>query len=218
MPDIDIAGRSHYEGASSPIDISNFLSVQKGNNLFVNEIGDKMRGPLDMNNNKIINVVEPTELKDVSTKFYVDNAIKEERRSINRGFLDNKGLIRSDKLLPVTKFQYEYTLNIGESSVSFKLSKVQIPLSFDKWKKFDGSPKYPKLTNQMINLQITAVLNTKSYHDEIFMSIQNYDITKDGLDVYVLSHRPNTTGWGLHLHAHLLVTINFDSILTINCI
>ena len=78
MSVVDIAGR-HYGGASSSsIDTSNLLTVQKGNNLYVNEVGDKMRGSLDMSNNKIINVAEPTELRDITTKFYVDNAIKEE--------------------------------------------------------------------------------------------------------------------------------------------
>jgi hypothetical protein len=205
-----------YAAAHSTSTPPDVLTIPKANSLYLNEFGDQMKGVLDMNNNKITNVAEPTESKDVSTKSYVDNAIREERESINRGFLDNKGLIREDKLLPITKFQYEYALNIGESSVSFKLSKFQIPLTFDSWKNFDGKRKYPQLTQQMINIQITPFLNTTTYHDEIFMSIQRYDITYNGLDVYVLSIRPNSTGWGLHLQAHLTLTINFDGILVLN--
>jgi hypothetical protein len=217
MSVVDIAGRSHYEGAYPPIDISNLLSVQTGNNLYVNEVGDKMRGPLDMDNYKIANVAEPTEIRDVTTKFYVDSAIKDQHQSFNDQFLDNKGLIRSDKLLPVTKFKYEYTLNIGDSTnAPYKISKFQIPLLFDRTTNFNGTPKYPKLTKQMIHFQIIAFLNTATYHDEIFMNIQRYDITYNGLDVYVLSHRPNTTGWGIHLQAHLILTINFDTILLLN--
>jgi hypothetical protein len=197
----------------------NVLTIPKANSLYLNEHGDKMKGVLDMGNNKITNVAEPTEIRDVTTKIYVDNAIREERESINRGFLDNKGLIRSDKLLPVgpvTTFQYFYTLNIGESSASFKLSRFQIPLLFDRTTNLDGTPKYPKLSKQMINLQITTVLDTSTYHDEIFFNIQRYDITYNGLDIYVVSHRPNNPGWGIHLQAHLSLTICFDGILKLN--
>jgi hypothetical protein len=196
------------------LNTSNFLTLPKANNLFVNESGDDMEGSLNMKDNKIINVAEPTELRDVSTKSYVDNAIKGERQSINVQFLDNVGLIRSDKLPPITYFQHFYTLVIGDSEGDvFKVSKHQIPLDYDRTTTLDVStPKYPKLTKQMIHFQITPLLDTKNYHDEIFMNIQRYDITYTGLDVYILSARSMGSKWGLYLKAYLTVTINFNTI------
>ena len=99
MSVVDIAGR-HYGGgaSSSAIDISNLLTVQKGNNLYVNEEGDKMRGSLDMSNNKIINVAEPTELTDVCTKFYVDDQISRVTTSTN-GLINKEFQMKDNRLM-----------------------------------------------------------------------------------------------------------------------
>ena len=64
-------GSSTY--SSLPPDV---LTIRKANSIYLNEHGDKMKGVLDMSNNKIINIAEPTELRDITTKFYVDNALK----------------------------------------------------------------------------------------------------------------------------------------------
>ena len=119
---------------------------------------------------------------------------------------------------PITTFHYFYTLNIGESqNVPFKVSKFKIPLQLNRATNFDGTPKYPTLTKQMIHFQITPLLNSDVYHDEIFTNIQKYDITKDGLDVSVITARSNNnTGWGLHLQAYLSLTICFESMLILN--
>jgi hypothetical protein len=50
--------------------------------LFVNEHGDDMKGILDMKNNKIINVAEPTDIKDVTTKKYVDDSVNTSQRNM----------------------------------------------------------------------------------------------------------------------------------------
>ena len=273
MSTVDIAGREE-KSATTTIDTSNFITYQSGNDLYVNEQGDKMRGILNMINNKIINVAEPTSTKDATTKSYVDNkirvtaeyhsnaikdsiknmfkdfnktitdriasesknkieknrlpddivdtkaldnAIKEQQLSINDQFLDNKGLIRSDKLPSIETKQHFYNLNIGKSDSSVKLTVLKIPLTYDRTTNFDGSPKYPKLSRQMIHFQITPFLNNNVYNDEISMSIQHYEVQYDGLDVYIISSRAsNTTGWGLNLHAYLTLTINFNGITELN--
>jgi len=56
--------------------------------LYVNEEGDKMRGSLNMSEKKIINVAEPTELRDASTKFYVDDQIRIVTTTTNQRFLN----------------------------------------------------------------------------------------------------------------------------------
>jgi hypothetical protein len=220
------------------------LTISKANSIYLNEHGDKMKGVLDMNNNKIINVAEPTEIRDISTKFYVDNAIKDQQQSINEQFLDKKGLIRSDKLPPIDKSikQHFYILNIGESSTSpyktskfqiplsyetdlyfkqtspYKTSKFQIPLSYDRTTDLYFKPTYPILSRQMINFQITPLLDSDIYHDEIFMNIQRYEIryNPEVLDVYILTVRSNNIGWGLSIKAYLTLTINFNFIPEIN--
>ena len=47
---------------------SNTLTKQQADNIYVNEKGDSMKGDLDMKNNKIINVQDPKDLQDVTTK------------------------------------------------------------------------------------------------------------------------------------------------------
>jgi hypothetical protein len=65
-------GSSFFPSNAVPPDV---LTVSKANDLFVNEHGDDMKGILDMKNNKIINVAEPTNAKDVPTKEYVDDSV-----------------------------------------------------------------------------------------------------------------------------------------------
>ena len=50
----------------------NALTKQQADNIYVNEKGDSMKGNLDMKNNKIINVQNPKDLQDVTTKKYID--------------------------------------------------------------------------------------------------------------------------------------------------
>ena len=51
----------------------NTLTKQQADNIYVNEKGDSMKGNLDMKNNKIINVQDPKDLQDVTTKIYIDS-------------------------------------------------------------------------------------------------------------------------------------------------
>ena len=217
---VAIDGGSYASQNSTSVQ-PNVLTISKANSIYLNEHGDKMKGVLDMSNNKIINVAEPTEIRDVSTKLYVDNAIRDQQQSINEQFLDKKGLIRSDKLPPTDKSikQHLFTLNIGESfNLSHKTSKFQIPLPYDRTTDLDFKPIYPPLSNKMIHFHITPLLNSEEYHDEIFMNIKKYEIkhNPDVLDVDILTIRSNNIGWGLSIKAYLTLTINFNFIQEIN--
>ena len=207
-----------YAPPNSTLISSSTLIIPHANSLYVNEHGDKMEGVLNMNNNKITNVAEPTEFKDVSTKSYVDTAIKDQQQSINDQFLDRKGFIRFDKLPTSTTFHHLFTLNVGNSeNARYKISKFQIPLLYNRMTNLDLTPKYPKLKKDMINIQITPFFNTMAYTDEICMILHDFDITFNGLDIHIHSFRLNgTNGWGLLLQAHLSLTICFDGILKLN--
>jgi hypothetical protein len=69
-------GSSFFPSNTVPSDV---LTISKANDLFVNEHGDDMKGILDMKNNKIINVAEPTDIKDATTKKYVDDSVSKSR-------------------------------------------------------------------------------------------------------------------------------------------
>lgn len=61
----------------STIDYFNtFVTNTDANARFLNVKGDKMRGILDMNRNKITNLKKPTEPNDAVTKGYVDSGMK----------------------------------------------------------------------------------------------------------------------------------------------
>ena len=53
----------------------NCLTIESANHIYVNQSGDIMEGSLDMKNNKIINLQNPTDDKDAVTKIYVRNEI-----------------------------------------------------------------------------------------------------------------------------------------------
>ena len=57
---IDFAGRP----IGSNIDMSKYLTTNNAERLFINEDGDKMSGPLDMNNHNILNIPEPKDIID----------------------------------------------------------------------------------------------------------------------------------------------------------
>jgi hypothetical protein len=80
---MDFAGRPINKHKRSHMG-GNYLSVQAANNIFVNESGDSMEGPLDMKNNKIINIIDPEEPKDCCNKSYVDKSV-----NITKTYVDN---------------------------------------------------------------------------------------------------------------------------------
>src|SRR5829696_538110 len=74
MYPVDIGGRVKVpdKGQSSLSDVD---IISRTNSLYVNESGDSMKGPIDMKNNKIVNLPNPNKNNDASNKFYVDDSI-----------------------------------------------------------------------------------------------------------------------------------------------
>src|SRR5829696_8265176 len=74
MYPVDIGGRMKVPGKGmSPLSDVDIISTT--NSIYVNESGDSMKGPLDMKNNKIVNLPNPNRNNDASNKFYVDDSI-----------------------------------------------------------------------------------------------------------------------------------------------
>jgi hypothetical protein len=283
-----------YGDASHPtIDTSHLLTTTRGNQLYVNESGDAMKGDLDMKGNKIINIANPSTNSDVSSrsyvlsevgklktelssnlerlaaatgqmqvdiaevvakevkaltiliqkqKEYVDHLVSEVDRTINQkvalaaNTVVTKGRLPSvfntfsmedakitmlgtpthgldavnksyvDKLLN-RAVQYGFMLDIGHSlSGSMKVAAFKIPMSRTAY----------GLDRNRVNLQITPILYSDFYTDQIYMNITNFTIDPldDSITVKVLAVRSSNEGWGLHLQAHLLVTI-FETAMTL---
>src|SRR5829696_9008630 len=71
---VDITGGAlSSKSTNAHIDTSQLIS--QINPIYVNESGDSMKGPLDMKNNKIVNIPNPNRNNDASNKFYVDDSI-----------------------------------------------------------------------------------------------------------------------------------------------
>ena len=74
---VDITGSGYAPTSSFSMNTSNLLTIQKGNSLYVNEVGnDSKNGTLDMTNNQIINVSDPLNAKDAVNKGYVDSSLQ----------------------------------------------------------------------------------------------------------------------------------------------
>jgi hypothetical protein len=212
MPVVDIAGRSHYEGASLSIGIlSDLLTAQQGNNLYVNEVGDKMRGALDMNNNKITNVAEPIEDKDVVNKscmVKIEAKLYDEIKKLNDKIkkLQNETDFRFlHEIKAETHWVYGCILNIGNTTEKFKVIRREIQLPI--LKELATLMNLPSIKKSQCLMQITPILDDDKYHDDLITEIQKYEIGVQSITVYVNTTRPSTTGWGLHLQAHLLIII-----------
>jgi len=66
---------THFSGKTLSFNTDDVLDQVEAN--FINERGDKMRGNLNMNGNKIINVSNPINNNEVVNKEYNDRQIKD---------------------------------------------------------------------------------------------------------------------------------------------
>ena len=71
------------------------LEIKDIENIFINERGDKMRGNLDMNGNKIINVSNPIENNEVVNRGFLQNFIDEQLKIFQKEVInkENKQII-----------------------------------------------------------------------------------------------------------------------------
>jgi len=73
---VNIAGGSYIPPNGLTSSDAPFLTVQKANPIYVNQAGDYMNGDLDMKNNKILNVLDPSDSSHVINKRYLDNTLR----------------------------------------------------------------------------------------------------------------------------------------------
>lgn len=72
-----------------------------------------------------------------------------------------------------------------------------------------------KPTNNNTVLQITLLLEDQGYHDEIYSNIRWYRFENDTIRLSTNTVRTTNEGWGLHVKAHLLLTIFENDVLKI---
>ena len=71
---VDITGAGIGAEDVDLSDLSQFVTKQQAESLYVNAPGDSMSGNLDMVNNKIINLADPTNSTDATNKQFTENA------------------------------------------------------------------------------------------------------------------------------------------------
>jgi len=118
---------------SSFVPTDRFRSVVKDSGLkledtdvrYVNEKGDKMKGPLDMNGNKIINVSSPVEDNEVVNKEYLKKIMNNINQNIEQTNKNNKDL--SEKI-EKTKKDIDQNTKFTQK-ISDKIDKIndQLP-------------------------------------------------------------------------------------------
>jgi len=189
---------------------------------------------IDLRNTKISNLSTPTLPTDGVNLEYVNKSeaklmtrltaletvaqLANANESHFRGYVDNhkwsgesitSGTININRLpaeltglRPLPYQQYGFILNIGSSSTSQKTTTHSVKL-----------PLHKNLTYKKINLQLTLIQETHHHNDELFASIKKYSFENvptlnSFIMIVVDSHRSSKElGWGLHLKAHLLITI-----------
>jgi len=90
---------------------------------FINERGDKMRGNLNMNGNKIINVSKPNENTEVVNKEYIDDMFKIYDTLFKKLTDDN---IKSGKFLNKLKEDFNKSVSSIRDSVSKKVEDFTV--------------------------------------------------------------------------------------------
>ena len=107
---------------------------------------------------------------------------------------------------------YYFHLDIGESQNSYyKISEYILPIS--NLKELALKLNLPAIKPSQCIFQITPILDNEKYHDQVFMNIRDFHITTESIKISINSVRSTNTGWGLHLMAHLTVTIYEKEIL-----
>jgi hypothetical protein len=102
---------------------------------------------------------------------------------------------------------FGFILNIGTSpESSFKVNDYVFSLT---------NLNLLKPTNDNTILQITPILETEVYHDQIYSNIRWCRFKNDTIRISTNTIRTTNEGWGLHVKAHLLLTIFENSILKI---
>src|SRR5438093_6955207 len=86
MTFVDITGRA-YQPSGGSNDISNYMKTSLAHASFVDETGDILKGNIDMANHKIINIANPINAQDASTKSYVDSQDAETRTMLVNDFI-----------------------------------------------------------------------------------------------------------------------------------
>ena len=181
-----------------------------------------------MRNTKISNLSEPTLPSDGVNLSYLTKVMErvtaletiasksQSGASEFRVFVDNhkwsgesitSGTINMNRL-PYK--QYSFILHIGSSSANQKTSifKFQFPSALN-------------ITYKNLNLQVSLILETVRHNDDIFINIRHYEVidtnTNTIVFVTVNTHRSSKDlHWGLHLKAHLLMTILNTEMMDIN--
>ena len=199
--------------------------VSRGNNF--KELQSFWKG-IDLRNTKISNLSEPTLPSDGVNLSYLTKVMErvtaletiasksQSGASEFRVFVDNhkwsgesitSGTINMNRL---PHKQYGFILNIGSSSASQKTSIFKF--------KF---PSALNITYKNLNLQVPLILETVRHNDDIFINIRHYEVidtnTNTIVFVTVNTHRSSKDlHWGLHLKAHLSMTILNTEMMEIN--
>jgi hypothetical protein len=165
--------------------------VEANNNLEKTLDNKKITAAMNMNNNKIINLANPTEPTDSANKYYVDYLESRLRQLMNSK-------------------TYGFILQIGSNMHShFKTTVYDIKID-QNTDLFLDEKTVARFDPPNFNLQVTPILDNLEFHDEIACNIQKYDVILGGLRVYILSYRATKEGWGLSIKAHLLVTVFYN--------
>jgi hypothetical protein len=214
----NLAYPKHINDAISLNYLSHTLMREETKKIKANRLPDKFP-EINMDGNKIINVGKPTNPKDVCNKEYVDYI--DNRVKIINDLLSSNSLTQdlakqelnmNSKIAELRQYildkpkTFGYILNIGPNNGYYKTNvfniKFDSPFDYMDYSKTPEVP-YP-LENY--NFQITPLLGSTEYHDEIFISIRKCILNDNVIKLDILTVRSTKELWGLDLKAYLLIT------------
>jgi len=99
-----------------------------------------------------------------------------------------------------------FLINIGPSDNSFKINDIVFSVP---------NLNLLKPTNKNTTLQITPIIESEVFHDQISINIRHYRFENDNIRLSTNSFRSNNESWGINLKAFLNIFIYDTDILNV---
>jgi hypothetical protein len=93
---------------------------------------------------------------------------------------------------------FGFLLDIDDSTSSFKTTDHNITIP---------NISLLKPTEKNTILQVSTIIGSQNYHDQLTTNIRWFDFQGDTLRISFTTFRANEEGWGLHCKVHLLLIV-----------
>src|SRR5829696_1496850 len=183
MYPVDIGGRMKVPGKGmSPLSDVDIISTT--NSIYVNESGDSMKGPLDMKNNKIVNLPNPNRNNDASNKFYVDDSIANATKKFGVLIKELDKLNRENIELKRSLETAHNNLERLASSTNQLGLDIAAGVAKEVKTHDEHFAKVEKVIQTQKESQDDAIKKLETKHGDIFVALKEIEVLRNKIDRY----------------------------------